>query len=493
MPDADPSSLVIAALILPLAGAALAFALPRAAHWIGTATAATVLLDVALLCGALGTAGAVEYSIGAWSAPLGIALRVDGLAAFMLLTSAAVALSVAVYARSYFGPERENPAGFVPLSLLLLAGLNALFTSGDLFNLYIALEVLGLAAAALVARAGGAAALTGAARYLLVTVAASLTYLLGVALLYHMTGTLDIRLVGAAIARAAPAGNGTAWTALGLMTAAMLFKSAVFPLHFWLPPAHAHAPAPASALLSALVVKASLYLLLRLWLEVMPLARADLGAVVGTLGACAVLWGSIQALRQDQLKLLVAYSTVAQVGYLFIPFAVADAAAAAIAWQGAVYLVLCHALAKTAMFMAVGNVQTFGGDRIRELDHVVQRLPLTMAAFGIAGITIAGLPPSGGFVAKWLILEGVVAQGRWDLAAVVLLGGLFASIYVFRVIGPAFTRGALPRQPRQVPAAMEWTALVLALATLALGFTAMPLLELLGAGAPFAGLPEARP
>src|SRR5690606_38158127 len=139
------------------------------------------------------------------------------------------------------------------------------------------------------------------------------------------------------------------------------------------------------------------------------------------------------------------------------------------------------------------NIQTFGGDRIGELDHVVQRLPLTMGAFGIAGITIAGLPPSGGFIAKWLILEAAVAEGRWFVAFVVLVGGLLASIYVFRVIGPAFTRGDLPRRPRKVPDAMEWIAFAAALATIVLGFTAMPLLELIDAGAPFAARPQVLP
>jgi formate hydrogenlyase subunit 3/multisubunit Na+/H+ antiporter MnhD subunit len=218
-----------------------------------------------------------------------------------------------------------------------------------------------------------------------------------------------------------------------------------------------------------------------------------LGDLVGVLGACAIVWGSIQALRQDQLKLLVAYSTVAQMGYLFLPFAMESGLAAQTAWRGALYLVLCHALAKTAMFMSVGNIQAFGGDRIRELDHVVQRLPLTMAAFAIAGITIAGLPPSGGFIAKWLILDAAIAARQWWIASVVLLGGLLASIYVFRVIGPAFTKGALPRPPQRVPRVMEWVALGLAFVTLLLGFTAPPLLALLDVGDPLRTLADGLP
>jgi formate hydrogenlyase subunit 3/multisubunit Na+/H+ antiporter MnhD subunit len=227
------------------------------------------------------------------------------------------------------------------------------------------------------------------------------------------------------------------------------------------------------------------YVLLRLWLEVMPAGKAPLGAAIGALGAVAVVWGSLQALRQQQLKLLVGYSTVAQLGYLFLPFAIGSAAA----WRGALYLVLCHALAKSAMFLAVGNIRTFGGDRIRELDHIVQRLPLTTAAFAIAGVTVAGLPPSGGFIAKWLLLQAAIAQGQWWIAAVILIGGLLAAMYVFRVIGPAFTQGALARPPRRVAGLMEWVAFALAGATLVLGFTAPPLLRLLEVGAPFGAAP----
>lgn len=476
--------LVGAVVLLPLAGALASFTFPGRARAIAVLVAAALAADVLALAAAVGDAGAMRVEVGGWGAPLGIALRVDGLSAFMLLVTAAAGLAALLYGSRYFRNERDNPAGFFPLAWLLLAGLNALFVSADVFNLYVTLEIIGLAAVGLVAKAGGAAALTAAMRYLLVTFLASLTYLLGVALLYHLTGTLDIVTLGAGV-RAGPA----AWIALTLMIGAMLLKSALFPLHFWLPPAHASAPAPVSALLSALVVKASLYLLLRLWLEVMPADRAGLGELIGAFGAVAVIWGSVQALRQDQLKMMVAYSTVAQLGYMFMPFAL-DGAIAIQAWQGAMYLVLSHALAKTALFLAVGNIQTFGGDRISGLDHVIQRLPITMAAFAMAGVSIAGLPPSGGFIAKWLILEALIVERRWWLAGVVVVGGLLAAIYIFRVVGPAFTKGEHARPPRRVPGLMEWVAFTLALATLVLGFTAPPLLGLLEAGGAFSAMED---
>ena len=315
-------------------------------------------------------------------------------------------------------------------------------------------------------------------RYLLVSLLGSLCYLMGVALLYHGYATVDIQLLNSLV-ESQPVSQ----VALALMVAAMAMKTALFPLHFWLPPAHASAPTPVSALLSALVVKASFYLLLRLWFDVFPTVIADLGIVLGILGAAAILWGSVQALRQSRLKLLVAYSTVAQLGYLFLPFALLSP----IAWQGGVYFVLSHALAKAAMFMAAGNILKFGGhDRIADLDRVAQRLPITMTAFCLAGVSLMGLPPSGGFIAKWLLLEAALTHEQWLWAVVMTIGGLLAAGYVFKVVGFAFTQADVPHDAKPVPRTMEWAALGLAVGAIVLGLNATYPMELMGIGEPFA-------
>jgi formate hydrogenlyase subunit 3/multisubunit Na+/H+ antiporter MnhD subunit len=306
-----------------------------------------------------------------------------------------------------------------------------------------------------------------------------LFYLLGVALLYHSFGSVDIAILAQRV-EPSPA----VWAAVGLMSAGLLLKTALFPLHFWLPPAHASAPAPVSALLSALVVKASFYILLRLWLEVFPLTNSALAQLLGLLGAAAVLWGGIQALRQTRLKLLIAYSTVTQLGYLFLAFPLGTA----IAWKGALYLAVSHALAKAAMFMAAGNIWRFGGhDRIADLDRVAQRLPLTLTAFGLAGVSSMGLPPSGGFIGKWMLLDAALRGGQWWWVIILILGGMLAAAYVFKVIGYAFTQAEAPHQARTVPITMEWAALVLALAAILLGLFALWPLALMEVGLPFGG------
>ena len=472
-----------ALILLPLTGAISAFLWPRRARAVGLVTVALLVVAVVGLGVRMVRLGVYHHVVGGWGAPLGIELYADGLSLIMLGATAVVGAGVSMYAGGYFrGSDAER---FWPIWLFLLTALNALFLSHDIFNIYVTLELLGLAAVSLTALGGSSDALSGAMRYLLATLLGSLLYLLGVAMLYHGFGTVDIGLLAQRIAPS-PA----VWAALGLMGAGLCLKTALFPLHFWLPPAHASASAPVSAALSALVVKASFYVLLRMWVDVFGALAGGAAVLLGLLGAAAVLWGSLQALRQVRLKLLVAYSTVAQIGYLFLAFPLGWAQGTA-GWSAVVYLALSHALAKAAMFLAAGNLLRFGGhDRIADLDRVAQRLPLTTGAFALAGVSIMGLPPSGGFVGKWLLLEAALAQGYWEIAAVVVVGGLLAAAYVFRVVGHAFTQAAAPHEARPVPLHMEWAALLLACGAVLLGFIAPLVLSLLGIGHPF-GMGEA--
>ena len=464
-------------ILLPLVGALACFLWPRRANQLSLVSALGVVTCVTGLCWQVVEQGTQRYTVGGWGAPLGIDLYADGLSLLMLMVTAVVGLGISVYSSGYF--EHKTAAVFWPLWLFLWTALNALLLSADIFNLYVTLELMGLAAVALVALAGGADALTAAMRYLLISLLGSLFYLLGVALLYHSFGSVDIAILAQRV-EPLPA----VWAAVGLMSAGLLLKTALFPLHFWLPPAHASAPAPVSAMLSALVVMASFYILLRLWLEVFPLNGAALGQLLGMLGAAAVLWGGIQALRQTRLKLLIAYSTVAQLGYLFLAFPLGTS----FAWKGALYLLLSHALAKAAMFMAAGNILRFGGhDRIADLDRVAQRLPLTLTAFSLAGISIMGLPPSGGFIGKWMLLDAALYTGQWWWALILIMGGLLTAAYVFKVVGYAFTQAEVTHEASRVPAGMEWTALLLALAAVLLGLFALWPLALLDIGFPFAG------
>jgi formate hydrogenlyase subunit 3/multisubunit Na+/H+ antiporter MnhD subunit len=232
-------------------------------------------------------------------------------------------------------------------------------------------------------------------RYLLFTLLGSAFYLLGATFIYGAYGELDILSLSQRV-RPEPA----IWVAIGLMTAGLLSKTALFPLHLWLPPVHAGAPAPASAMLSALVVKASFFLVARLWLNLTPWPmNAAPTQILGVLGAAAVLFGSVLELRQERLKLLIAYSTVAQIGYLFLMLPLASGAHpwSDAAWTGGILQAVSHAFAKAAMFLAAGIVaETLGHDRISGLRGIGRALPMAAFAFGLGGMSLMGLPPSGG-------------------------------------------------------------------------------------------------
>ena len=488
-------------VILPLFGAVVAFlAGPRGGARIGLLVSLAVVVCAAGLASDLLEFGAWRHDIGGWGAPLGIALVVDGLSGVMIILTAVVGALVGLHASSYLAPrpsqspdevaaQEHRRRYFWPLWLFLWAALGGLYLSADLFNLYVTLELVGLSAIPLVALAGGPA-LAAAMRYLLVSMLGSLVWLFGVALLYGHYGALDI----AHLSRVLVAGPAV-WAAIALMTGGMLLKTALFPLHFWLPPAHASAPAPVSALLSGLVVKATFYVVLRLWVQVFPAGLTTAaGELLGALGAAAIVWGGVQALRQRRVKLLLAASTVSQLGYLFVAFALAASPGAQVdAWRAAVLFAVAHGFSKAALFLAAGNLRlALGHENIDEMEGVGARLPVTMFAFGLAGVGLMGLPPAGTFIAKWMLVTAAIRSGAWGLAAVMLVGGLLAAAYVVRVLGPAL-RGSSKAPRSAVPAVMEWAALTLAVLGLLVGLLAAPTLRLLAAGAPFAPHPGATP
>ena len=372
-----------------------------------------------------------------------------------------------------------------------MTALHALLLAADLFNLYVTLELLGLTAVALGAMNGATDAVKGALRYLVVGLLGSMMFLAGVVLVYARYGSLDMVAL-AGVVQAEPA----AWVALVLMSAGLLIKCALFPLHFWLPPVHANAPAPVSAALSALVVKAAFYLVIRLWFDLLqPAVTPAAAGLLGLLGAGAVLWGSWNAYLAPRLKLLAAYSTVAQLGYLFMFFPVLAAlppgAGRDTAFGALVLMALTHGFAKSALFLAAGAVQQRAGhDRIAELGGTARALPVTTFTLALAGVGLIGLPPSGTFLAKWQLLSSAFVTGQWLWVPVVAVGTLLAAAYVFRVLGHAFGPGdgvgrTLAWGTEEVP------ALLLALtATVVLGLGAA---AVWGFVAPGAFLPEVAP
>jgi len=492
---------LVAAVLVPFLAVAVGLVVGgRHAEKLVLATVAVGLgIAIAIACSLLGSAQPLVYLLGGWSPPLGVALRADGLSVAMLVAVAVVIVGIAIYARADFGTPRHAPESRANLTfwLLLMAvwgALNLVFVSGDVFTQYVALELLTFAGVPLVCLDGRGETLRAALRYLLFALLGSMLYLLGAFLLYGAYGTLDIALLGERVA----AGPVT-WAAAALMTAGLLAKTALFPLHLWLPPAHAGAPAAASAVLSALVIKGSWFLALRLWLDVFPaVVTLSSAQFLAALGVAAIVVGNIVALRQERLKLLIAYSTVAQIGYLFLMFPLIVGARAghldgSAAMTGGMLQAISHATAKASMFMAAGLIySTLGHDRVADLRGAAQALPMTMLAFALAGASLIGLPPSGGFLAKWLLLQAALTTSQWWWGAAMLVGGLLTSAYVFvvmmRAMAPA-PAGWTPK--RAVPRYQQGAVLGLALCSFLLGAMALLPLDtmLLGRAPPMGALP----
>jgi formate hydrogenlyase subunit 3/multisubunit Na+/H+ antiporter MnhD subunit len=470
--------LLVLSLVAPVAGVLLAFAaggrhverVVFAAMPVGFAIAVAILLGV-------GRTGPLVYLLGGWTPPLGVALRADGLSAVMMMITSVVICAVGVFARADFripagAVEARAPFVFWIMLLAVWGALNTVFLGGDLFTLYVALELVTFAAMPLVSLDGRAETLQAALRYLIFALLGSILYLVGTALIYGAYGTLDIVLLARRV-RPEPA----VLVAGALMTVGLLAKTALFPLHLWLPPAHAGAPAAGSAVLSALVVKGSFFICVRLWFDVMPALPGFAAAqLLGGLGAAAILFGSIVALRQERLKLLIAYSTLAQIGYLFLMFALAYSSDSAQlesggALTGGLMQAISHATAKAAMFMSAGLIYAaLGHDRITSLGGIARLLPTSVLAFALGGIALIGVPPSGAYLAKQLLLQAADATEQWWWAVVIQAGGIFTSAYLVVVLAHALAPADAPATLRgPVPRMSEVAALVLALCSLLLG------------------------
>jgi multicomponent Na+:H+ antiporter subunit D len=411
-----------------------------------------------------------------------LVLVADGLGAAMVATTGATGLFVALFARAHQRLEpRPEDADYWPLLLLLWGAVQALFVAADLFTLYLLLELVAIAGVSLVVLGGGRAELAAGTRYFFAEFAASATFLFGVALVWADSGTVVLADMPAGVAE-----DGAGALGLALLTVGLLLKVPLAPLHFWLPAAHARAPGAVSPFLSALVVKTAFVVFLRLWFSALAPGSGGVAVahLLGVLGAVAVVWGSVNALRAGPLKELVAHSTVAQLGYMFLlpPMVLAGSSDA---WVGGIVHAVAHALAKAAALMAVVVlVRAAAGPTVADLGGIAARRPVATFAFGVAGLSLVGLPPSGGFVAKWHLLLGAFETGQWWWAPVVVVGSLLTAAYLMRVIKQSFAPLPDGGQPLPERDRRELVALGLALGSLAVGLRPTELIDLVRIGVP---------
>ena len=430
-------------VVVPLIAAPLCVLVrtPRLA-W-GLATAATwAAFAIALaLLGQVTESGPITYALGDWAAPWGIEYRVDLVGAFVLVIVSAIGSVVMPFAKASVEHEipHERIYLFYAMYLLCLAGLLGIAITGDAFNLFVFLEISSLSSYVLISLGSDRRALTAAFRYLVMGTIGATFYLIGVGLMYMMTGTLNIADLATLIP--AIADTRTIQAALAFLTVGLSLKLALFPLHLWLPNAYAYAPSMVTVFLAATATKVAVYALIRVLFtvfgDVQVLAALPFRSVLMGLAALAMFVGSLVAIFQDDVKRMLAYSSIAQIGYMILGISFATVTGL----TGGIIHMFNHSLMKGALFMVMGCVFFAAGSvHIRDLEGMGRRMPLTMAAFVIAGLSLIGVPPSVGFISKWILIQAALEAGLWPIAALILASSLLAAVYIWRVVEAAYFR-----------------------------------------------------
>jgi len=465
-------------ITLPIAGAALmpfvSYLRREAVPWVSALFLAVSGVLGLLLVGRIPPDGCVGYQLGGWEPPFGIELKVDFAGYFLMMVVCGISLLALLYSRPYIAREVRGGriTAYYVLFLLLSASMMGFVVTGDIFNLFVFMEILALSSYALVAVTGNRNAVRAAFKYLLMGAPSSIMVLLGIGFLYSVTGTLNMADLAARVVETGY--REVLIASFAVLVLAFMVKAAIFPLHLWLPDAHSIAPSPMSAMLSGLVVAVSAFAIARIAFSVFTVHASGLtGTTMDALaaaGAAAVLFGGIMAIYQRDFKMMIAYSTISHMGYVVLGFTALNPEGL----TGAVYHVLDHGIAKACLFLCAGNfIYRKGYRRINQLRGAWREMPWTCFAFALAAWSVIGLPPSAGFISKWYLVYGNVKAGRVPYAVILLIGAILAAVYCFRIIYYMFFQsgeeGAWRDQVMDVPVGMLAPTWILSLATLFFG------------------------
>lgn len=380
--------------------------------------------------------GELTYHVGGWAAPWGIELLVGPASALMVLVLTAISALIAVYCLAYIDHEIAAHAQgwYYAAFLLLLAGMLGMAVTNDLFNTFVMMEITTIGACAIVAAKDSRRAAEAALRYLLLASLASTLILLGIGMVYMITGNLNLTFIARELESVWRQYPRLATTSLGLLTLGFAIKAALFPMHVWLPEAHSAAPTPSSAMLSGLVVKIYAFSLVKVnyvvFRPVLDLV-APLRELLVILSAAAIIGGSVFALVQNEIKRLLAYSTVAQLGYIFLGAALGTPSAVVAAF----FQIISHALMKTCLFLSAGIIaERTGRRKIALMGGMGRVLPVTSAAFTVAALSMVGLPLLSGFIAKWQLFLGGLEARRPVFIGLILMSGLLNAAYYLPIV-----------------------------------------------------------
>jgi multicomponent Na+:H+ antiporter subunit D len=436
-----------------------AFLLPIIGSFGKKGKAASTLLAnaaiISLLVLAIFTIGESEvYQIGNWSIPLGINLVLDGLSSLLLLAIGVVSTAAMVFSIRYMEQYTAKPK-YLTLFLLMVAGMNGVVLSGDIFNLFVFLEIASLASYALVGFGCEHEELEASFKYMVLGSIASIFILFGVALVYGNTGSLNMAYISKAI-ESSGLNAGLAF-ALGLFITGFGLKAALVPFHAWLPDAHPSAPAPISAMLSGVLIKSlGVYALARVVFNVFGIS-APIGWILVALGLLSMVAGAFLAIGQWDIKRLMAYSSISQLGYIVLGIGLGGliiARGESIAWAslailGGLFHLVNHAVYKSLLFLTSGSVQMSTGTReMRQMGGLAERMPVTRASCAIASASIAGVPPFSGFWSKLILVIAAVQASFYWVAAIIVFVSLCTLIMYLKVQRYVFL-GELPENLRE--------------------------------------------
>ncbi|MGB8952515.1 MAG: proton-conducting transporter membrane subunit [Candidatus Aminicenantales bacterium] len=380
--------------------------------------------------------GPVHYHMGGWPPPIGIEYVLDYLSAFIVLVINSIAFLVLIHAQRVVRRELSSPAKEIPyyaVALLMMCGFNGIVVTGDFFNLYVWLEISSLSLYGLIA-VGSKKSPVAALRYLIMGTIGACFYLLGLGFLFTVSGTLnmaDMNKILPFISREPAVIIG-----LSLMVIGMGIKMALFPLHGWLPDSYTYAPSSSSALMAPIGTKVGAYVLIRILFFIFGVGyvsrKFPVTLILGWLSAAGIIFGSVMAIAQKEMKRMLAYSSVAQVGYIGMGIGLANP----LGLIGAVLHVMNHGCMKALLFLVAGNFRTkLGHSTIPRFDDSLRKaMPWTTAAFTVGALSMVGIPPLVGFFSKWYLALGAIQKSNWIFLAVLLLSSLLNAVYFFRII-----------------------------------------------------------
>ena len=438
--------LPILQVIVPLMAAPLCLIINRSrVVWLFTLFVSGLTFYIScLLLQQVMTTGVIIYELGGWEAPWGIEYRIDQLNALLLLIISAISTVVLFAAHTSINnelPESRHTLFYI-LYLLTFAGMLGIVATGDAFNVFVFLEISSLSAYALIALGKDRRALWASYQYLIMGTIGATFILIGIGLMYQMTGTLNMYDLSQRLPEVEQ--TRTVFTAFAFVIVGICLKLAMFPLHLWLPNAYAYAPSIVTAFLAATATKVAIYLLIRFTFTIFGLnfsfTHLPLQILFLVLGLAGVFFASTVAIYQTNIKHLFAYSSIAQIGYMIVGFSVSSVAGL----TATLLHLFNHALMKSALFLALGAVMyRIGSTQLNQFQGLGRQMPLTMAAIVSGGLSLIGVPLTVGFVSKWYLVLAVIENGWWPIAVLILLGSLLAVVYVWRLVEVAYFKPVL--------------------------------------------------